>query len=313
MCHAGCGFSRSGSTTVPAYRQNGVMTSRPPALAVAAVSVALLTGCAAPHSVDATPPDGVPTPDATAAFDVGEDENFLVVRAGTEEIRLGDSEVAYMFEPAPADIPAIASDEVYVFVRPAGWTLDVAQLEDVSGGCGYRTLEPETTDLGGGWWKTTPVGAPGEYTMRISAGSGPGLPFGGEVGATSAYVRWTTSTGTAIPATAGLDVSIFPGEPGRISVTAERMSITPASIAATATVTDDEGVSSTVTLATPDDICVQPGDLFLEGDMAAGERDAIDDHSYAYDVTLTLDGVTYRATGNTATNHSALEFTPALP
>lgn len=290
------------------------MPSRPLTLAVAAFTVAFLSGCAAPHSLDATPPEGVPTPTATETYGVATDENVLVVRTGSDELRLATMSEAEMFEDPPAGIPTIAGDEVFVFVRAAGWPLFVEQLADVPGGCGPRAYEPSLSELGGGWWKVAPVGPAGEYTMRLSAASGPGLPPGGEVGMVAAYVGWKTTTGTVVPATANLDVSIFPGEPGRIIVTVAGMSTSPEIVTGAVRVTDDAGVSSTVTLATPDDDnCIQPGDLFLVGEMAAGEQDALEDHSFTFDVTLNLDGTIHRATGVTETNGSALEFSPALP
>ncbi len=269
-----------------------------------------LAGCAIPASIDRAP-DAVPKPAATQAIGTpGEDD--LIVRYGDTELRVEDLGEAAYYDPAPVGAPVIDSDDVYVFVRPAGWTF-FAEQRGVDNGCGALTYEPETTELGDGWYKVTPVGEAAEYDLYLTAGSGPGLPLGGTVGAARAVAKWQTTKSTDVEASAWIDVAAFPDEEGYVRVGVADLPEHPETMTASATLTSG-GKTVKVDLMPPDWACDRVGDLTLDAVLTDDEAKILEGEDHTFTVELVLDGVAHTATGSTGSPYyNELSFTPALP
>ncbi len=282
-------------------------------LLAALVLVALpLSGCAVPHSFEAAAPEGVPSP--TATQQVGSPrEDDLVVRYGDTELRLETLPEDAFFEGAPDGSPVVASDEVYVFVRQAGWWFTAEQRGD-DAGCGPHRYEPVVTDLGGGWHKVSRVGPAGDYDLWLSGASGPGLPLGGKVGVAQGFVKWQTQTSTELESIAALDVTHGIDGDGSASISVFNLGSVPDAVEATVTLRGASGKTITVHPATPDWACDQPGDLTLASTLTGDEENDLGEEGIAYTVELVLDGVTHMASGQARTSQSNdLSFTPALP
>lgn len=286
-------------------------------LLAAVVGIALagtISGCAAPNSSSAPAPSGVPTPTSTESFGGADGSEELIVRFGETELRVGSMASAENLEPVPADLPSVVADDIFVFVGPAGWTLTAMQFTGDPYQCDERSIEPEQRSLGGGWWAIRPLGPQGEYTLLLTAGSGPGLPLGGEVGAASAYLALETTTDRALPDPAAtLDVSAIEGE-GSIGLYVAGLTESPATSSATVTFTTADGAADPVILAATGD-CNLTGELSFAADLSASEANALADGRFDYDIELVLDGETYTASGveqdANALGHPT--FTPALP
>lgn len=146
------------------------------ALAILLVPAAILSGCATPHQLSATPPSGVPTPTATATQG-GPDADALVVRDATTELHLESITIDMNTSNGPIPTETLTGDALYVFVRQAGWTLDASQYVGPGDyACSSWHTTPTVDDLGGGWWRVQPGGPAGDYAVHLTAGSGPGLP-----------------------------------------------------------------------------------------------------------------------------------------
>lgn len=281
-------------------------------LAALALLALTVSGCAVPHSLDASAPAGVPSPTATQQIgSPGKDD--LVVRYGGTELRLESLPDDAYYTAAPDGSPFVAADELYVFVRPAGWWFSAEQRgEDV--GCGPHAYEPVVTDLGGGWHKVTRVGPAGDYDLWLSGASGPGLPIGGTVGASHSFLKWQTQTSTELEKIAALDVTRGIDGDGSVSLWLYELGATPESVEATVTLRGPSGETITVRPTTPDWACDQPGDLTLAAPLTGDQETAIGEEGIDYTVDLVLDGVTYTASGEARTSQSNdLAFTPALP
>lgn len=142
-------------------------------------------------------PQGCPEPDD------------LIVRTADTELHLESLTEEAGYGGMPDGTPTISGDELYVFVRQDGWMLFAEQRGGDPVGCGPERREPDVTDLGNGWWKVSNRSAAGTYALWLNAGSGPGLPFGGTVGASQAYVEWTTKTDVDELAASYLDITAY--------------------------------------------------------------------------------------------------------
>jgi len=281
---------------------------------VVLAAVLALAGCAVPHSLADTPPSGVPTPLETRSFgDMG--EHFLVVRSGNEELRLASLERPIDDPGLPTDHPDVRGDDLFVFVRPAGWPLWAEQFTGAPYECGERTYEPEVAELGGGWWRVSPIGPAATYTLHLSAGSGPGLPPGGETGSMEALLTVETTKNRPTPAPfASLDLMVVPGEESTVTLDISHLAASPSEATATATVTGD-GAPVTVQLQSGEFACPPGGSAFLVARMDAAAAAALGDGPLQYDITLDLDGTSRHATGTIDDGNTPVElrFTPALP
>ncbi|BDV31047.1 hypothetical protein [Microbacterium terricola] len=277
--------------------------------------VAALAGCASPFALSDPAPSGVPTPAVTESFGSPTGDDALVVRYDDTELHIASMDAASNLETIPDDLPSLRAEDVYVFVPQAGWTLSAAQFTGEPYECDEWSLTPEQTDLGGGWWAVRPVGQAGDYTLQLSAASGPGLPLGGEVGAVGAYIALQTTTDRPLPPpVATLDVLASDDEPGSVSVSLIGLSVSPAEVTSTVTLTGPDGDRVTVAPASPADTCNAAGDELLTAELSVADAETLGDVPYDYDIELTLDGQTYRATGSLAEGMGdALEFAPPLP
>lgn len=294
--------------------KNGAMLRRLLALVVGIAVAGTVAGCAAPNSLSAPAPSGVPAPTRTESFEQSGEGEQLVVRSGETELHVESMDAAVNLGPVPADLPAVVADDIYVFVRPAGWTLTAMQFTGDPYECGERSIEPEQRDLGGGWWAIRPLGPQGEYTLLLTAGSGPGLPLGGEVGAASAYLALETRTDRALPPPAAtLDVSAIEGE-GAVGLYFAGLTESPDTSSATVTFTTADGATTPVVLAPTAD-CNLTGELSFSADLGESESNALADGPFDYDIELVLDGQTYVAGGVAQDANTIADptFTPALP
>ncbi|SDH35718.1 hypothetical protein [Microbacterium sp. 77mftsu3.1] len=289
-------------------------TIRRAAAVVALVSGSIaLAGCISlgPKDINDAPAS-VPHPTATkTAGAPGADD--LIVRTADTELRLESLPEEAGYEGMPDGAPALTGDELYVFVRQDGWMLFAEQRGGDVVGCGPDLAEPEVTDLGDGWWKVTNRSEADTYALWLHAGSGPGLPMGGTVGASQAYVEWTTETAFDVPATSALDITTY-GDADGLSITLSLSDVdTPlTAVKATITAVGDTGSVETE-LSIPDWACDQPGDLTLHAPLAQEKLNGISEVT-GYTAELYLDGTTYTATGDINTAASAEpKWSPALP
>jgi len=285
------------------------------AVAALLVGTIALSGCIStgPKNLDDAP-DGVPSPVATevAGFPALDD---LIVRTADTELRLESLPEEAGYAGMPDDVPAITGDDLYVFVRQDGWMLFAEQRGGDVVGCGPDLSEPEITDLGKGWWKVANRSEADTYALWLQAGSGPGLPIGGTVGSSQAYVRWTTTTTFDVPVTSSLDVTASPdGEGGSVELHLRDVTSPLTAVAATIALRG-EGGGVDLQLAIPDWACDQPGDLTLFSRLSPSQMATLgEDGAVDYDVELVLDGTTYTASGR-ADGASSAEptWTPGLP
>ena len=280
------------------------------------VAIALLAGCARPNSLSTPPPTGVPTPSTTESFGAPSADDDLVIRHGDTELHVASMDAAVNLDPIPDDVPSVVADDLYVFVSPAGWTLSAMQFTGEPYECGERALEPEQDDIGGGWWAIRPVGPAGTYSLRLSAGSGPGLPLGGDIGATGAYLTLETTTDRPLPQpAAALDVAAIENEPGSVSLALIGLSDSPESVSATVVLTGSDGRSVTATPERRDGDCTMAGDVSLHAELTVDEVSTLGDAPYGYDIDLMLDDTAYQASGTTQEDGGlgTPSFTPALP
>lgn len=278
--------------------------------------VALLAGCASPNSLSDPAPSGIPTPSTTESFGTPSGDNDLVIRYNDTELHIASMDAAVNLDPITDALPSIVADNLYVFVRPAGWTLSAMQFTGEPYECDERSLEPVQDDIGGGWWTIRPVGPAGTYTLQLSAGSGPGLPLGGEVGAAGAYVTLQTMTDRPLPPPAAtIDVVAIENEPASVSLTITGLSDSPDSVSASVVLTGSGEQPVTSTPTPQDGDCAMTGDVSLYSELTDDEISSLGEAPYRYDIDLVLDGATYTATGTTPEDGAlgTLSFTPALP
>ncbi|MFL0565277.1 hypothetical protein ACH0CG_05940 [Microbacterium sp. 179-I 1D1 NHS] len=259
-------------------------------------------------------PDGVPSPASTEIAGSPAPDD-LIVRTADTELRLESLPEEAGYEGMPDDIPAITGDDLFVFVRQDGWMLFAEQRGGDVVGCDMDVSEPEITDLGKGWWKVANRSEADTYALWLQAGSGPGLPIGGTVGWSQAYVRWTTTTTFDVPATSSLDVTRnSDGDGGSVELHLHDLT-TPFDAVKASVALRGAGQDVDLDLSVPDWACDQPGDLTLfsrlspEQMSTLGADDAVD-----YDIGLLLDGTTHTARGTVREASSAEpKWAPALP
>lgn len=266
-------------------------------LVATATLATALGGCAVPHSLDSTPPSGVPTPSATDTVgEYGQDD--LVVRDGTTELRLAALALDESGDTAGiAPQASVSGDALYVFIRPAGWTLQADQFSGTSQyDCASWHTETTVDDLGGGWWRVEPGGPAGEYQVVLTGSSGPGLPLGGTVGESSALLDWTTSTSNDSPTPTGQ--AAFGGDSGRnLTIAFNGAPLGWTSAASTVTVTGASGVALDLEPALDPPNCVGSDSVFFSRDLTADQFSSLGGAPYRFEVGVTVDGTRYRASG----------------
>lgn len=287
------------------------------AAAIAAVGIGALalSGCISPGPKTVNDaPDGVPRPVSTeiAGSPVPDD---LIVRTADTELRIESLPAEAGNEGMPDEVPAITGDDLYVFVRQDGWMLFAEQRGGDVVGCGVDVSEPEITDLGKGWWKVANRSDADTYALWLQAASGPGLPIGGTVGSSQAYVKWTTKTTFDVPASSSLDVTRDAnGEGGSVELHLRDLA-TPSNAVKATVALRGAGEDVDLELSIPDWACDQPGDLTLFSRLSPGQMSTLGtDDPIDYDVKLFLDGTAHTASGAVREASSAdPRWAPALP
>lgn len=165
-----------------------------------------------------------------------------------------------------------------------------------------------------------PAGPAGTYDVNLFADGGPGRSV-------SYAFRWTTTRNGVwpIPAASAAVVADNHGavEGSEVEVGLENLAKTPGSAAGSLTVTSADGRRTAIRLTrlSPSEGCLSDGSVRFRGTTADGSRAAASGSPpFRYDVTLVLDGRTYRGTGTWPDDqiadfhpYVALRFSPALP
>lgn len=289
------------------------------AVMLASISIAL-TACAG------EPPAAVPEPSETISSgarhgtEVQQPAPFLV-RYGQTELRL--EAVTYCYRSGCVDgvdenPPSVGSpEELFVFVPvPEFRELTVSQ---VAGGdpCVGRSVAPEVTSLGGGWWSVKPLGPADDYKVDLFA-SGQGS------GDMVASLRWDTPVDRPLPPpTAQLTMIVdHDGVPDSygLELAIGNLAETPSVYSATITATAANGRSHTFEASASGD-CQGEGSLWFDEPDAEAKRAAdLGDFPFDLRVELVLDGATYVGTATYPDDvideqdiSVPLRFTPQLP
>ena len=215
---------------------------------------------------------------------------------------------------APTDVVSVGSPaEVRVFVPVDGWDLDATF---VSGDpqCGRRqTVRPEGTD---GWYVLRPVGRAGDQRVDLFASGG---------GDMIAAFDWQTTADGALPRPEALTALIadHDGRPDSYGVELSLVNLagTPEEATAEVTVTAANGRSLTFDAHRSVQDCQAEGTVYFDGPDRSG-RDVADlgGFPFRYDIVVTLDGTTHRATARYPADEIVgnepsvrLDFDPPLP
>ncbi len=196
-----------------------------------------------------------------------------------------------------------------------GWSLE-ATFTSTEHECGrQQSVKPEKD---GDWYVLRPAGHAGDYEVSL---------FAQGEGDMIAAFRWHTPTDGTLPkpeARLAL-IADHDGEPDSYGVELELKNLaeTPTSAQARVTVSAANGRSLTfdATRTGDGDGCPWEGTVYFDGPDAQGKAAAaLGDWPFHYDVTVTLDGETYRASADYPADEIrgnepsvALTFTPALP
>lgn len=216
---------------------------------------------------------------------------------------------------APSDVVSVGSPaEVRVFVPVEGWDLE-ATVTTGDPRCGRRqTVRPEGAD---GWYVLRPVGRAGEQRVDIFAR--------GDGGDMIAAFDWRTPVDGELPepeASTAL-IADHDGRPDSygVELSLTNLATTPDTATARVTVTAADGASLTFDAHRSAQDCLPEGTVVFDGPDASGrEAAALGDFPFRYDITVTLDGSTHRATARypadeiTGNEPSVrLRFEPPLP
>ncbi len=266
-----------------------------------------LSACAAPQSAGPAAPDEVPTPARTEYFGDPVDNSF-VVRYGDTELHLAPLGEDQLDSPLRAERPAVAADELYVFIGPSGRTLGATQLtgEDPRR-CGQRAAAPELNELGDGWWSVRPIGPAGEHTLVLDAWSPEG-----EVMSMTAYIALQTSQDRPLPPpVTSLSMVAYENEPGWVELNVHGLLESPDTLSAALTLTSEDGTKVSVALS-PVSGCRALGDVQLKADLSAADAGIVTGQ-FDYDLELVRDGETHRAHGSGSSVETlSPAFTPGL-
>ena len=298
------------------------------ALTVAATLLgAAVAGCGS--SVSTTGADDPVTPPAGATTPVS------TTTSGTEmtgldgpppfRVRYDDREVvlhpyAFCFgngcaDGAPTDVVSVGSPaEVHVFVPVEGWSLE-ATVTTGDARCGRRqTVRPDGAD---GWYVLRPVGRAGDQRVDLFAS--------GDGGDMIAAFDWRTATEGPLPEPEALTalVADHDGRPDSygVELTLANLASTPETATARVTVTAANGRSLTFDAHRSTQGCQAEGTVFFDGPDRSGRAAAdLGGFPFRYDITVTLDGSTHRATArypaDEIEDHEPsvrLDFEPPLP
>lgn len=268
-------------------------------LAAAALALVTLTACATPHSLDGAKASGVPTPTATStAGSPGEDA--LVVRDASSELHLESTPEDLNDEDFASEPQAtVSGDALYVFVRQPGWSLSADQFTGAGGvySCSSWHAETRIDELGDGWWVVRPGEAAGTYKVYLSAASGPGLPLGGKQGESNALLEWETTADGPTRAEGGtVMVGGDADETPRLFVDVWNPPQGWTTASGTVTITGSSGDPVTVDLPYERPDCVGGSTVMFNVPLTDDVRRTLGAAPYAYDLTVTIDGVERHAT-----------------
>jgi hypothetical protein len=215
----------------------------------------------------------------------------------------------------PTDVVSVGSpDEVRVFVPVEGWILD-ATVTTGDSRCGrQQALRPERRD---GWFTLRPVGLAGDKQVDLFAH--------GRGGDMVARFAWRATQDGPLPEPEAVTALIadHDGRPDSygVELSLSNLATTPESATARVTVTAANGRSLTFAAHRSRQDCLPEGTVFFDGPDSSG-RDAADlgDFPFRYDVVVTLDGTTHRATASYPADEIdgnepsvRLDFDPPLP
>lgn len=300
-------------------------------LAWVGILAAVLTACGSSTAVteadDPVPaPAGGTTPVHTetagpvgsAGPDLPDGPPPFRLRFGDQELQLGA--YAWCFTNAcadgfPQDVPSVGSpEEIRVFVPVDGWDLEA---NFVAGGerCG-RTQSVQPRKGGDGWFVLRPAGFAGRYDVDL---------FARGTGDMIARFSWTTTDDGPL-ATPKARLGVIADHDGRpdsygVELSLSNLASTPRSAAARITVTAAGGRSLTFDVVRADNGCQPEGSVYFDGpDKQGRAAAALGDFPFRYDVEVTLDGTTHRATAAYPADEIAgnepsvrLDFSPPLP
>lgn len=202
----------------------------------------------------------------------------------------------------PEDPPDIGSPpDVEVSFDTPGWRFQATAVPSDQT-CGGRSQSSELAPTGPTTHRLTPIGRAGDYTITLRGSSTDAATNKGDVATT---FRWhTPDDGPNQAPSATMSLRAAPPE-ARVAMGAELgahglgVPTNTVMVTATALVTTANGASMPVEFSpTPGVECVPDGSLFLRSPSDDGRAvAALGPPPYRYDVTLTLDGTTYRGAG----------------
>jgi len=213
-------------------------------------------------------------------------------------------------EPPPVGSPA----EIRIYVPVEGWDLS-AHFTPAGERCGRaQSVEPE--EDAAGWYVLRPVGFAGSYDVELFA-RGRGDMIG--------VFRWQTPVDgpRAVPEATLALIADHDGEPDSygVELSLTNLAETPRSAQALVTVTAGNGRTLTFEATRAEGRCRREGSVFFDGPDDQGRAAArLGGFPFRYEVDVTLDGRTYRATADYPADEIpgnepsvALTFTPGLP
>lgn len=264
----------------------------------AVVTALTLSACAIPHSLDNPAPRVVPSPTVTETVGTPS-ENDLVIRDASHELHLESIMIHTNSDGSGVEPQGLVEgDTLFVFVRPAGWTVFADQFTGEGAfSCSAWHTPTVVEQLGGGWWSVTPSASAGTYSVLLDAASGPGLPPGGVSGSSSALLTWKTHTSTDLAMPTG-EVGFSDGEGPTMNVWYAPTPQGWREASSTVTVAGAGGTPLTLEIPHDRSNCVGASEVWFDAELSDEDIATIGGEPYTYDVTVTIDGVEHRASAS---------------
>jgi hypothetical protein len=297
---------------------------------VAGGSLLMLAACGAQSGGPAQNPDGRAATGGDGAGEVTRTAGPEIRGTGVESpppfrLRFDDRELVLRphtwcygngcVDGAARDLPSVGSpDEIRVDVPIERWDLS-ASFRPSAQTCGRtQTVEPGRDE--DGWYVLRPAGHAGSYDVELFAHGG---------GDMVAAFRWDAPVDgpLAVPEARLALIAGHDGEPDSYGVELALVNLagTPQSARARITVTAANGRSLRFDATRAADDCLGEGTVYFDGPDEDGLAAArLGDPPFRYDVEVTLDGATYRASADYPADEIVgnepsvpLTFLPALP